>query len=237
MQTDTQSPIRDEFAEAIHAGSAEDLLESTRGGDEDIASSEVPRGLALKSLRVGRGWERLRNFLGRKDEVYFLSVAFDISDKPAVILPPKEVPAEAVYKVQPGETIEFTLGDGAPLFPPRPITGGLIAYVTVCEADHGLRHVGEVVAKVHEDLAKDDSLTAVIAGFIKNPAKTIVDEGLTAFTAALQPVATVLKNNGDDYVALFSGIYPATGPWTGLLEAERNGAKIVLKELPVKLPA
>jgi hypothetical protein len=32
------------------------------------------------------------------------------------------------------------------------INGGLIAYISVCGAEKGTRHVGEVMAKIHENL-------------------------------------------------------------------------------------
>jgi hypothetical protein len=229
--------MRSDFADAITVGRTTDLVEYMRDGQAaaavpEIPSSDTTRGLALESLLVKDGWEGLRAFLKQKKEIYFLSVAFDLSEAKPVVLPPKEVPAEAVYKVAPGETITFTLGHGAPIFPPREITGGLIVYLIVCEAKGGIRHVGEVLGKVHEDLAKDDSLLKVIKGFVTNPAQSLVTQGLSAFTAALQPIATILKSNGDNYVALFSGIYPAKGPWAKDLSATRNGATLTLRELP-----
>lgn len=223
-----------DFSNAIQSGGAEDLVDTTKDSAEvDIPFSEDPRGLAMQSLRVDTSWQRLRQLFGQTDDIYFLSVAFDLSDKPPVVLPPKEVSTDALYKVAPGETIEFSLGNGAPLFTPRPIKGGLVVYITVCEADRGPQRVGEVMAQVHEDLSKDNSLVDAIQRFVTNPGKSFVDEGLSAFTAALQPIATVLKSNKDDYVALFSGVYPAAGPWDGLT-ATRNGATLVLRELPAR---
>lgn len=97
--------------------------------------------------------------------------------------------------------------------------------------DKGVRHVGEVMAKVHEDLSREKSLTQLIKGFIGNPGKTVADEVLSAATAALQPIATILKNNGDDYEALFTGVFSAKGPWDDRLTATQNGATIELGEL------
>jgi hypothetical protein len=76
-----------------------------------------------------------------------MSVAFDLSEHAPVVLPPKDVPERALYRVRHGEAVEFTLGDGAPIFLPRALRGGLVVYITVCEADRGARHVGEVMAK------------------------------------------------------------------------------------------
>jgi hypothetical protein len=87
------------------------------------------------------------------------------------------------------------------------------------------------MAKVHEDLTKNNSLAKVIKGFIASPSKTVADELLGAATAALQPIATILKSNGDDYEALFTGVYSAKGPWDEQLEATQNGTTLELIEL------
>jgi hypothetical protein len=223
-----------EFLGGISIGQPKDLVASQRRagkGSTSVTSSGVARGLALRSLVVSSSWDRLWNLLGRGQSVYFLSIAFDLSDKKVVVLPPKEVPEGAVFKVKHGEKITFSLGEGAPVFPARAITGGLIVYITICTADRGARHVGKVMAEVHEQLSKDDSLTKSIVKFVASPAQSVVEEVLAAATAALQPVATILKNNEDDYEALFTGIYPAKGPWTDRLTATQNGATIELAEL------
>jgi hypothetical protein len=223
-----------DFASGITVGGSADLFERQRSGGAEslnVPSSGLPRGLSLVSLRVTGVWDRLWNLLGRRQQVYFLSVALDLSENEPVVLPPKEVPEGALYRVRRGEAVEFTLGDGAPIFLPREIRGGLVVYITVCEADRGARHVGEVMAKVHEDLTANKSLTSVIRGFITNPSATVADELLSAATAALQPVATILQSNGDDYEALFTGVYPAKGPWDDRLKATQNSATIELREL------
>lgn len=218
----------------ITVGLPNDLIERQRRPGRaatSVPSSGTARGLALRSLVVSSGWDRLWNLLGREQGIYFLSIAFDLSDHKPVVLPPKEVPDGAVFRVKHGEKIAFSLGDGAPLFPARVINGGLIVYITVCTASHGTRHVGKVMAEVHAQLAKDDSLAKSIAGFVASPAQSLVNEVLGAATAALQPIATILKNNQDDYEALFTGIYPAKGPWADRLTANQHGASIELAEL------
>lgn len=222
-----------EIVGGISVGLPRDLLQHQRAkkGIVSVGSSETPRGLALRSLTVTGAWDSLWNFLGRGQSVYFLSIAFDLSKNKPIVLPPKEVPAGAVFRVKHGEKIVFSLGDGAPIFPARPITGGLVVYITVCTADRGLRHIGQVMAKVHDQLSNDDSLAKVLVKLVSNPAETIVEETLSVATAALQPIATILKNNEDDYVALFTGIYPAAGRWTDRLTATQNGTTIELSEL------
>src|SRR6266568_337429 len=168
------------FDDAIRVGEPSDLIEiqrSTRGAPT-VASSKSPRGLSMKSLYVTQNRRGPWSLLGRRKQIYFLSVAFDLSDRGPVVFPPAQVPADAIYRVHPGQAIQFTLGDGAPIFPPRTISGGLVMYITVCDADKGTRHVGEVLAQVHQDLNKDGSLTKVITGFIKSPSKVVIDEVL-----------------------------------------------------------
>jgi hypothetical protein len=221
------------FDEAITVGRAGDLVELQRGQDAapSVPSSKTPRGLSMTSLLVTRNWDGLWGLLRRRNQIYFLSVAFDVSEHKPVILPPAEVPAGAVHEVRRGEAIQFTLGDGVPIFPPRVINGGLIIYITVCDADHGVRHVGEVMSQVHAEMSTQGGLTDVLVGLLKNPAATVVDEVLHAATAALQPIATILKNSRDDYIGLFNGIYPARGPWKGRLTGTSNGTIIELNEL------
>lgn len=222
-----------EFIGGITVGRPTDLVERQRrtGGITSVVSSGTARGLALRSLVVSNSWDRLWNLLGRGQSIYFLSIAFDLSDHKPVVLPPKEVPEGAVFRVKHGEKITFSLGEGAPVFPARSIAGGLIVYVTICTANRGTRHVGKVMTEVHEQLSKDNSLSKSIVRFIANPTQSVVGEVLGAATAALKPVATILKNNEDQYEALFTGIYPAKGPWTNRLTATQNGATIELAEL------
>lgn len=223
-----------DFGSSIKVGTAADLFERQRGEEADqvaVPSSGIARGLSLRSLTVTGAWDDLWNFLGRTQQIYFLSIAFDLSEYDPVVLPPRDVPDGAVYRVRRGETVGFTLGEGSPIFLPRVVTGGLIVYITVCEANRGIRHIGEVMAKVHEDLSRDKSLSKVIKGFISNPGKSIADEVLSAATAALQPIATILKSNGDNYVGLFSGVYSAKGPWDKRLSATQHGTTIELAEL------
>jgi hypothetical protein len=225
------------FEDAISVRAANALVEIPRLGVDQAAqvatipSSGVARGLTLKSLRVDRNWDGLWGLLRRKHQFYFMTIAFDMSENPLVILPPEEVPESAIYEAKSGEIIEFTLGSGAPVFPSRVIYGGLLVYMILSEADRGVKHVGEVMSEVHKDLKEEGSITKLIKNFIANPAKTVIDEVLGAATAALQPIATILRNYRDDHVALFSGVFPVKGPWEDCLTATRNGATIELSEI------
>jgi hypothetical protein len=217
-----------ELGGGIVIGSAEDLFLQQRkeGKLPRVTTSRNPRGLALRSLTVTRGWGGLWGLLNRKKQIYFLSVALDLSGDAPVIMPPKDVPKSAVVEVAKGETIRFTLGDGAPICPPRVIVGGLIVYLLVAEADRGIRHVGETLEKVHADLTKDKSLEKAIKDLVASPGAAAANIALGVVTAALQPIATILKSNEDEYVALFQGCYSARGSWRDKLSATQNGVSI-----------
>jgi hypothetical protein len=220
----------------IVVGKAVDLISGTReeGAAPFVEKSDGPRGLALRSLTVTRGWEGLWGLLNRRKKIYFLTVALDLSGAAPVVMPPKEVPDGAVLEVEQGETIHFTLGDGAPIFAPRVISGGLIVYILIAEADRGIRHVGQVLEQIHSDLSKDKTISEVIKKLVADPGKAAADIALSAITAALQPIATILKANQDDYVALFQGCFEARGPWDENLRGALNGVTIELKELDGK---
>ncbi|MCA9923782.1 MAG: hypothetical protein KC421_15500 [Anaerolineales bacterium] len=226
------------FDQAIRVRTASNLVTSSTmkgfAGDKTVVripSSGKKRGLAIKSLQVTSAWDTLWKLIGKRHQIYFLTIAFDLSEEDFTILPPTEVPASAVYNVKAGEALSFTLGDGVPLFYPRIIEGGLIVYIIVVEADESTRHIGKVMKEVHEDLKKKDSLVDKVKQLITNPSATIVDEVLAVATGAMQPIATILESNNDDHLALFTGIYSATDSWAGKLSQTQNGTTIVLTEL------
>ncbi len=223
-----------DFGSALSVGDPAELTTRNFGFAADDSDTEVsakPRGLAMKSLTVDRNWDGLWGMLGRRQQIYFLAVSFDLSENDVVVLPPKELSSDSVYEAKKGETITFSLGGGAPIFPPRKIHGGLLTYITVCEADKGLRHIGEVVGKVHAAVDNDDGFAAAIKKVVTNPGKAGSDAILNAALAVLKPVGVVLENSSDDHLGLFSGIFPATRSWEDRLTETRNGTTIELGEI------
>jgi hypothetical protein len=219
---------------AVSVGSSDELFGRQReeGAPVTVPISVAPRGLAMTSLQVTKVSEGLWGLLKRTRDIVVLSVSFDLSGGQPVILPPKEVSDAFIYKIKGGETLSFTLGNGLPIYPPRHIQGGLITYILVSEADKGLRHVGEVMEQVHDQMSGKESLVAKISQLVVNPAGTVADEVMAVAVAALQPIATILANNEDDSMGAFSGIFPARGPWANRLNASQNGTTIALAELP-----
>jgi hypothetical protein len=66
---------------------------------------------------------------------------------------------------------------------------------------------------------------------LKNPGSAVTGELLGVATAALQPIATILQNNRDEYVGVIQAIYPARGSWRDKLRGESNGTVVELREL------
>ena len=201
--------------------------------EPEFIRSESPRGLSLKSIEVTstrkKWWKKLKKY----QEIYFLTVAFDFSGKEPEIYPPDEISTQHnIYKIKQNGNISCTLGDGVLLFQPRIIEGGLVVYVIVVESNQGIQHVGKVMSKVHEDLKSEDSLFVILKDYIDHPTTKLISDFVSAATKALQPIATILKENQDDHLALINGYFSAKGSWQGKLKQTINGISIELNELP-----
>jgi hypothetical protein len=68
-----------------------------------MSTSATACGSAQRLRRRGEGgaavtsaWGGLWNLLGRRQQIYSLSVAFDLSEHEPVVVPPKEVPEGAL---------------------------------------------------------------------------------------------------------------------------------------------
>ena len=70
--------------------------QGTTSRRQKLPRSRSQRGLVLRSLKVDKGWDGW-GFFNRVNEIYFMSVGFDFSGEPPILLPPKEVPAEGTY--------------------------------------------------------------------------------------------------------------------------------------------
>lgn len=188
------------------------------------------RGLTLKKLSITRGWDKVLWMFERENEIFYTSVAFDMSGNAPVLLPPKSFDPEAsIFKMNKGETIEFTLGEGEPVFPERVLQGGISLFIMVWESDATARELGETLNKMHENLTAEGSVMEKLKNLIRNPGGT--DEILSIGTAALQPLATLLKQNGNEFLAPFRGYYKSQETWERKLSASRNGVSIELGEL------
>ncbi|MGU3643423.1 hypothetical protein ACLBXX_00525 [Microbacterium sp. C23T] len=223
------------FGSAQRIGFTGEVSERSLGfeGEEiEFPKSYYPRGLSLKSLTVSGNWDGIWGWLRKRHQIYFITAAVDLSGKPPTVMPPAELPQQLIHNVAPGSTISFTLGEGAPLFYPRTIIGGLAVFILVSEADRGIQHVGATMRKVHEDLtANQGAVMSKLTALITNPGKTLADEALGAASAILAPIATVLAETKDDSVGVVQGIFKANSDWGGQLEQAWSGGNVVLGEL------
>ena len=223
---------------AISAGSPSDLVQYPKDLEFsesvlELLKSRKERGLSIRSVEVTSEFDKWWKKFKKYKEIFFITIAFDFSGKDPLILPEPTMSTQPMtYKVKRNGKISFNLGSGAPLFPPREIVRGLVVYIHVVESDKGIRHVGEVMIKVHEKLSSDGSLFDIVKGFINNPYAQIANIGYEAITKALQPIGTILENNRDDYLGLFQGTFNAEDSWQGKLKERQNGITIELAELP-----
>jgi hypothetical protein len=197
-----------------------------------------PRGLALKELTLHqthegllvRWWDRVRH---RKDVdgIFYLSTAIDGSGNPPFVWPINQQTADLAYvALAAGETHTWTLGDGAPIFPARELKGSLAVSIIVSDSDDAIRHVGEVVKKVTDDLSVDGDLTTFLAGLVANPGAVTAQAALEAIGKTTAVVADVLQQNQDDFVGTYVGLFPALSSWDDKLHQDENGASILLVE-------
>lgn len=223
------------FQEAQRIGYLGEVSERSLGfdGEEiEFPRSYEPRGLALKSLTVKGNWDGIWGWLTNRQQIYFITAAVDLSGKPPTVMPPVELQKNLIHQVHRNETISFTLGEGAPIFFPRTVVGGLAVFIMIAESDGDLRHVGETMKKVHEDLTKNEgSVMSKLLKLIKNPGKTLADEVLIAASAILAPVGTVLSETRDDNVGVVQGLFKANSDWSGQLEQAWSSGSVVLSEL------
>lgn len=180
----------------------------------DISSS--PRGLALKSLKLTRGFEGLLgNLFNATNEVYFLAWSWDLSGAPVVEYPGKGANASTcVIPLKVGQVREF-LGAGILLFPARQVTAGLATRIMLWESDQGARDFGKAMSEVANTIKASQlnnllSLLSLAAGATVATVSLIKDAAIELSDA----IGKILQANSDDYVDFYEGYYPATASWT-----------------------
>jgi hypothetical protein len=210
------------------------------GGPEDIASPArreitatgspptARRGLVIKEITLNRDFEPM---FDDDNEVYFVSTSMDFSGQDPIVFPLGNA-AESTMKLEPGETFRFSLGEGAPVFPEREITSGLVVQVHVFESDAGASAAGEAIEKAADAVKTDGDLAGILKSLITMPGGVATDVVLGAAAELAKVVSAVLKTNGNDHVAFFTGYWSAVGSWSGKLAEDQSGASIRFGELP-----
>ena len=195
------------------------LREATRSVQESTVTfptSGEARGLALKNIKLTKGFEGfLQKLFNKTNEVYFLSLAWDMSGQPAVHYPEQGAEKNSCLITMGVEEVREFIGAGVLLFPARAVTSGLAVRIQLWESDLNARDFGATLKEVAEAVksSKLNNLLSLLAmvggtttatiGMIKNAALELMDI-----------TGEILKSNSDDYVDFFEGYFPVTEKWT-----------------------
>jgi len=189
--------------------------------------SSGPRGLALGQLRLEKGFQSfLQKLLRRSSNVYFLSWAWDLSGEPPSVYPGALAPASLI-PLRDEESREF-IGDGAVLFPARPITAGLAFRMQLWESKKGVREFGRTMKEVADAVTNSElnKLLAVLATATGAPGATVT--AIAAAAAQLSGlIGNILKERGDDYADFFEGYFSASETWRRGKERHKGHASEV----------
>ncbi|MGK3988617.1 hypothetical protein WME99_36575 [Sorangium sp. So ce136] len=207
-----QRPAFDSLTQLDH------VVEATRAIQPvplQLRTSKERRGLALKALELHGGFEGiLGDLFDEKNEIYFVSWAWDLSgEKPYLYPGDGTSPGEFRLKMTAGSARRL-LGAGALLFPPRRVTAGLAARIMLWESDSDVKRLGDTINTVSSAIAtsKLSNLLQMIAlgTGVSGATVALVAQAAAELAAA---IGTVLQANSDDFVDFYEGYYPAEQPW------------------------
>jgi hypothetical protein len=213
-----------------------------------FAQSASPVSLYLRSLTLnasfdwglpcpcgpGGVWTGPRE--GATNEVYLVTVAWDLSGRPPIVYPPAASgldPARLTRAMRVGDRLEL-VGDGLAVWPSARVTGGLFANVFVMESDSSSRALGVTLARVTELVARSplaDALTR-LAG--PSPDGAVAAALGQAALALVGSVAVALQDDGDDLVGVFYGTYGVERLASRLDRYDDRGASIELALEPAR---
>lgn len=202
-----------------------------------IAGTGRSRGLALKSLTLKHAhsgfFEQLFHHHNSK-WIYFVSVAFDFSKKPQPVLWPTAGNDADKYAIQmrEGETHEWGLGAGAPIYPKHAAEGGLAVAILVAQSEKEKREIAQVVYDISSKLASGGDVLAAVEALATNPAGITLAVALPAIGQVVKFVSGKLKDAGDDNLGAFIGLFPPEADWTAeMLSEEQPDVELVLAEV------
>jgi len=214
-----------------------EVVEATRAVQPASLEFEVSsdrRGLALKSLKLTRGFEGfLQNLFNPTNEVYFLAWSWDLSGAPVFVYPgDTATPQTCIIPLKPGDVREF-LGTGIVLFPARQVTGGIAIRIMIWESDQGASDFGKTMREVANTVkaSKLNNLLSLLSSLSSATGVTTATISLVKDAAIelADAIGKILQANSDDYVDFYEGYYPASEPWTPGDEMHRgNASEIVL---------
>ena|SRR5690242_1918039 len=179
----------------------------------EFSRSEKARGLAVKQLTLNEGFQSfLTRLLRKTSDFYFLSWAWDLSGSPPFLYPGDKAPA-SLLQLRDNQTREF-IGEGALLFPARPVTAGLAFRMQLWESKQNTRDFGETMKTV-SDAVINSELTQLIAGLaavtsVPGATVTLIAEAAAELGGL---IGKILAKQGDEYADFFEGYFSATADW------------------------
>jgi hypothetical protein len=197
----------------------------------EFATSEEGRGLGIKNFLLEKDFDGiLGGLFDRKNEIYFVAWAWDLSGEPVYQYPGKDVGVEDVIIPMISGILREFVGEGINLFPKRPVKGGIGVRIQIWESDKKTRDFGEVLSQVSDSIKKSEmnNLLSLIA-LTGAPAATIS----TIAKASLELagiIGTILKTNSNDYVDFFEGYYSADKKWNTGLDSYKGHASAISLE-------
>jgi hypothetical protein len=129
--------------------------------------------------------------------VYVLAWSWDASGESVALYPGKDTrPENTIIKLRAGNVREF-MGEGAVLFPPRAIAGGLAVRINVWESDKGARDFGTKMSEVTGAIqqSKLNNLRSLLA--LAGPQLATLTLIKDAALELAGVVGTILQSNGD----------------------------------------
>ncbi len=199
----------------------------------DLSMSSDSRGLGIRSIILTEGFEGfLQNIFNKKNEIYFVSWAWDLSGKPIFAYPGESVDVDDIRIILKAGNIREFIGEEINIFPKRKVKGGMAVRIQIWENDKDIRDAGDTILNVTNTI-ENSSLNNVLSGIEKFGLHTSTISLIKEAALELSKlVGAILKTNNNDFVDFYEGYYPADSEWfkednpyTG------NSSKIVLRKL------
>jgi hypothetical protein len=205
--------------------------ESTRAPsatESPFATSEKRWGLYLTEILLHRTSE----FVGRYNQLYFTSIAWDLSGEEPIIYPPTNMkPSDLIIPVRTHEPHKL-LGDGVLMFPPRKVVGALQLVVLVFENDQRNREWGQILTQLRK--AVDESELIKLLGKISVDPNMAMAVSIAAAANALAGViGELMTKDGDDFVSAFTGGFGTDKLQTPRAEVSETSEASIKLELTI----
>ncbi|MCU1657820.1 MAG: hypothetical protein JWO57_2476 [Pseudonocardiales bacterium] len=190
--------------------------------------SAGPRGTMLESLTLRKEAQSLmKRLFSSRSRIYVLSWAWHIDKNDPIMMVPQPGTKEIMFKLRADESRRF-LGDGLPIFPPRPVRGGIGLNVQVWESKQKVRERGETLIDINRAIKTSnlyDALAVAAAAATATPA--MLAFGPLA-ASLVDSVGAILRGRGDEYLDVFAGFYGTNYSWGQQEKFTGTGVEVAL---------